>query len=105
MVYHKDDHIKWHRLVASQVTLYEIRKRAPKHNPLKGPWSNVVISISRSHRAGGDRVAEILNQRLEWPVYDKVLVENIAKEAKSAKEWSSGLMKGVRERYSRLFEL
>jgi cytidylate kinase len=90
MAYLKEDHIKWHRLVASQVTLYEIRKRAPKHNHLKGPWSKAIISISRSHLAGGDKVADILSQRLEWPVYDKELVESIAKEAKVRKrvvEW------------------
>lgn len=44
------------------------------------------IAISRETGAAGEEIARQLGQRLDWPVYDRELVERIARETSSRTE-------------------
>lgn len=83
MLVEKTDPIKWDRLVSNQVVLWDIRhRRKTSAESLEGPWSKKIVTISRTHGAGADPIARELGKLLNWPVYDKELVEYIAKTAK-----------------------
>jgi hypothetical protein len=76
------------RLIDRQMSVWEMRrrlaaqggeeaKRELAHLP-EGPW----ISLSKQIGAGGVELARALGKRLRWGVYDKEILEAIARETK-----------------------
>ncbi len=81
MTTRQNEQLNWDRLVKSQVAIWEIKQQIKKHqihHPQDSLFQKSVITISRTHGAGGDAVAHEISKILNWPVYDKELVEYIA---------------------------
>ncbi|NLP09272.1 cytidylate kinase-like family protein, partial [bacterium] len=75
---------RWEKHVAKQVTMWRVRhseKAAGKEPRLPAQWAGLSVAFSRMHGAGGDDVAQALSGLLNWPVYDRELVDFIAQNA------------------------
>ncbi len=84
MLLEKTDQIKWDKLVSGQLAVWQVRQTLRRQQPSiqpEGPWSHALITISRTHGAGGDDIAHETGKILRWPVYDRELVEYIAQTA------------------------
>ncbi len=78
------DPIRWEKHVAKQVTMWRVRhfeKAADREPRLPAQWQGLSVAFSRRHGAGGDDVAQALGGLLNWPVYDRELVDFIAQNA------------------------
>ena len=71
------EYIHWHKLIASQLALWQIKERVPADMAESNP-SEGFITMSRMHGAGGDDMAQAIGKKLGWQVFDKELVEYIA---------------------------
>jgi cytidylate kinase len=84
MLTHTKEPLHWDKLVSKQVGVWQVQ-RQPSQNlhygAASGPWSRLVVLFSRQHGAGGDDVAHALGEELQWPVYDREIVDYIAQTA------------------------
>lgn len=67
------------RLIDRNLSLSEMRRRAegePARDTAAGPW----ISLSRQLGSGGTGVAAILAGRLDWQVFDKEVLDAVARQ-------------------------
>ncbi|MBN2411825.1 cytidylate kinase-like family protein [candidate division KSB1 bacterium] len=81
MTIKQNDQLNWDRLVKSQVAIWEVKQKIQKRRLSSGPksvLSKSVITISRTHGAGGDNIAAEIASLLKWQIYDRELVEYIA---------------------------
>lgn len=77
------------RLVERQMALVDARERARDEvraqrdvsPPSTRPATEPTITISRQYGAGGSDIAAALAAALDWPVYDRQLVEAVADDA------------------------
>ncbi|NOY59252.1 MAG: cytidylate kinase-like family protein [Calditrichaeota bacterium] len=77
----KPQSMKWDKLVSSQISLWEFRKKLEEKQPHKdaeNPWHKAHITISRSYGAKGFEIAKMLGRKLHWEVYSRNLVEYIS---------------------------
>jgi hypothetical protein len=83
------DHLRIERLIQRQIHESDLRRRLADegsesarrgfaHLP-EGPW----ISFSKQLGSDANRIAEILGKKLGWQIYDKEIVEAIARETHS----------------------
>jgi hypothetical protein len=84
------------QIINRQVSLWESRQHVqmdamppvdPKAKPAEGPW----IAISTQLGAGGAELAELLGTRLGWHVFDKAIVEEIARSTNTKEKVLSRL--------------
>ncbi len=78
------DPIRWEKHAAKQVTIWRVRhseKAGDGETRLPAEWAGLSVAFSRMHGAGGDDVAQALGGLLNWPVYDRELVDFIAQNA------------------------
>lgn len=92
------------QLVARQLEYCELRKRreeeyeAGQHHtgpPKPGP----TILISRERGSGGGRVAQMIGERLGWHVFDREIVEEIAKRTHIREQLVASVDEHVRSRW------
>jgi cytidylate kinase len=75
------------RLIAKQVSLWEIRQRLattdqrPGRKQVGGIYYGPYLLISRQRGSGGDKVAQAAGARLDWHVFDRQLVDQVASRA------------------------
>ena len=84
MLDHASDPVRWEKHVAKQVTIWQVRhgdQADQTECPLPANWRGLTVAFSRLHGAGGDDVAQELGTLLNWPVYDRELVDFIAQNA------------------------
>ena len=77
----KPQSMKWDKLVSSQISLWEFRKKLEEKHPQKdanNPWHKAHITISRPYGSKGYDTAKILGRKLHWEVYSRNLVEYIS---------------------------
>ncbi len=81
----QNEQLNWNRLIKSQVAIWEVKQQIQKRSKSTGADSleNAIITISRTHGAGGDEVAEQIANILHWQIYDKELVEFIAQSGQT----------------------
>ena len=82
MISKHNEQLNWDRLVKSQVAIWEVKQQIKQHSlshPQEGFFKDAVITISRTHGAGGDEVAREISNILNWQIYDRELVEYIAR--------------------------
>ncbi|MCS6863246.1 MAG: cytidylate kinase-like family protein [Abditibacteriales bacterium] len=79
--------IEAERLIAKQVAMWEAKKRLEKEDvrPGRGKVQRVAygpyLLISREKGSGGRTVADLVGQRLGWQVFDREIVDEVAKRA------------------------
>ncbi|HPG38587.1 MAG TPA: cytidylate kinase-like family protein [bacterium] len=76
-----NEQLNWNRLIKGQVAIWEVKQQIQKRQQKAGgadSLDHAIITISRTHGAGGDDVAEKIAEMLHWQIYDKELVEYIA---------------------------
>ncbi len=81
MTIRQNEQLNWARLVKSQVAIWEVKQKLQKRRSPARPGSVLnksVITISRTHGAGGDNIAAEIASLLKWQIYDRELVEYIA---------------------------
>lgn len=61
------------------------------HHPKDKPPAKPAIAISRDHGAGGDEIAKRLSERLEIPLYDKNILDEVSQRMHVSKEFVSHL--------------
>jgi cytidylate kinase len=82
-MYHEHvDPVHWEKMVVSRIAPWEVSKLHPKSGEEGGIWQRMNVTLSRTHGAGGDYVAEELGRITKWPVYDRQLVDFIAENAR-----------------------
>jgi cytidylate kinase len=75
------------RLIAKQVSLWEVRRRLeaseqrPGRKQLGGVSYGPYLLLSRQRGSGGDEVARLAAQRLGWQVFDREIVNAVAERA------------------------
>lgn len=75
------------RLIAKQVSLWEIRQRLatadqrPGRKQIAGICYGPYLLISRQRGSGGDKVAQAAGDRLGWHVFDRQIVDAVASRA------------------------
>jgi len=77
----QNEQLNWDKLVKSQVAIWEIKQKIQTRRLSVSSNSTLnksVITISRTHGAGGDNIAKEIANLLNWQIYDKELVEYIA---------------------------
>ena len=75
------DPVHWEKLVVSRIAPWEMAKLNPRSGEESTIWHKMNVTLSRTHGAGGDNVAEVLGGLTGWPVYDRQLVDFIAEHA------------------------
>ncbi len=81
MAIKQNDQLNWDKLVKSQVAIWEVKQKIQKRRLSTNSNSALnksVITISRTHGAGGDNIAKEIAALLNWQTYDRELVEYIA---------------------------
>ncbi len=79
--------IEAERIIAKQVAMWEAKKRLEKEDirPGRGKVRKVsygpYLLISREKGSGGRTVADFVGQRLGWQVFDREIVDEVAKRA------------------------
>lgn len=84
MLTHTQDPVHWDKLVSKQIGVWQVQRQPGRdrhYEALAGPWAKLVVVFSRQHGAGGDDVAHALGEALQWPVFDREIVEYIAQTA------------------------
>jgi len=76
------DPVHWERLAVSRIVPWEVAKHHPGAGEEAERQPGMNVALSRTHGAGGDSVAEALGQLIQWPVYDRQLVDFIAENAR-----------------------
>jgi cytidylate kinase len=66
------------RLVERQMRNWELSRAQREPAPKKGPRVRTYIAVSRAVGAGGTTVANLLGERLGWPVFDKRILDVMA---------------------------
>ena len=75
------------RLIAKQVSLWEIRQRLatvdqrPGRKQVGGIYYGPYLLISRQRGSGGDKIAQAAGGRLGWHVFDRQIVDSVASRA------------------------
>ncbi|HOT97537.1 MAG TPA: cytidylate kinase-like family protein [bacterium] len=82
MLHEHVDPVHWEKLVVSRIAPLEAAKLHAKPREEADIWHRMNVTISRTHGAGGDHVAEALGKITGWPVYDRQLVDFIAENAR-----------------------
>jgi len=81
MTIKQNDQLNWAKLVKSQVAIWEVKQTIKKRKIPNGPnyaINKSVLTISRTHGAGGDFIAKEIAESINWQIYDRELVEYIA---------------------------
>jgi cytidylate kinase len=79
--------IEAERIIAKQVAMWEAKKRLEKEDlrPGRGKVREVsygpYLLVSREKGSGGRTVADLVGQRLGWQVFDREIVDEVAKRA------------------------
>lgn len=74
-------------LIARHAQLWELKRRLeaqgnrPKPPRVDGVDYGPCLLLSREHGSDGDSIAQLIGQRLGWPVYNRELVDQIAAHA------------------------
>ncbi|MCX7010337.1 MAG: cytidylate kinase-like family protein [Kiritimatiellaeota bacterium] len=78
------------KLIRTQVALWGAQEQQEKHQQGRGKVGGIsygpYVLISREKGAGGHTVAELVGKKLGWQVYDREIVDEIAKQAHVRRE-------------------
>jgi hypothetical protein len=94
------------QLVARQIALCEIKRRYEEENIRPAPVKvdNVAygpcLLISREHGSGGTALAHLIGERLGWRIFDREVVEEVARCAHVREQLIASVDDRVRSRWS-----
>ena len=85
------------RLIERQMLLSSVRQKAVQESPTAEPARGFrFLTISRYVGSLGDPIASALASHLGWHVYDREIVDHIAKTVTSVRAWSRNSMSAPR---------
>lgn len=94
------------QLVARQLECWELRRRLDEEyrqgavNRRGEPAYGPCLLVSREEDSGGTRLAHQVGERLRWQVYDREIVEEIARIAQVREPWVATVDEQVRSRWA-----